>query len=172
VHKGYAAVTCCVHAKVRPPASTAALATVWVWLHQCDVGGLAGLEQHARTGTVTDVQPEPGGHRRCHGADSPAAAQPATHVVDARPPDGISAEQRGIALQRSRLDHIACSSPDVASTQRASDERDESRAPVHGTRGAASVEVPWLLDQVRQALMRVLARQPRRACGSAGKRER
>jgi hypothetical protein len=52
VHKGCVAVTCCVHAKVRPPASASALATVWVWLHQIDDGGLAGLEHHARTGQL------------------------------------------------------------------------------------------------------------------------
>jgi len=50
VHKGYAAVTCCVHATERPPASASAPASVWVWLHQIDDGELAGLEHHLRTG--------------------------------------------------------------------------------------------------------------------------
>jgi hypothetical protein len=33
----------------------------------------------------------------------PAAAQPAMHVMDARPPECIAAKQHGIALQRRRL---------------------------------------------------------------------
>jgi hypothetical protein len=50
--RGYAVVTCCVHAKVRPPASASAPATVWVWLHQSMTADWLSSKHHARTGQL------------------------------------------------------------------------------------------------------------------------